>query len=128
MGRATERRFFRLAMASKRGQTTQEAAIVISMAVVAIITMSTFVRRTLQGRIHDAARLESESAAGGGDVPMQYEPYYLESAIPNQAVTKTIIRTDSESHFLVTPTTATASSTSNTTRKVGSFQDEYPPQ
>lgn len=115
-------------MMNQRGQTTQEAAIVISMAIVAAVAMSTFVRRTLQSRMHQAARWESESAAGGNNVPMQYEPYYKESPVASQPVSFNPTRSYSGSNYVVTPTTATGTSTTNTIRQAGGFDLEFPPR
>lgn len=65
----------------KRAQTTAEYAILIAIVVGAVVAMQVYVRRGLQGRIHDAVNYT-------GDVPAnttfnfsgnQYEPYYMAS-------------------------------------------------
>lgn len=68
----------------KRGQSTAEYAILISLVVAAVIAMQTYAKRALQARIQGAATFMS-NVANGTDLcstlaqRTQYEPYYLES-------------------------------------------------
>ena len=64
----------------KKGQNVSaEYVILIALASIAIVTMTTYVRRALQGRYRDAngAIAHKASQALGNTVPIEYEPYYV---------------------------------------------------
>ena len=74
------------------GQTiTAEIVIIFVLVVVAIVAMSTYVRRVMQARVRDAViftRDEAIAALGSDNVTLQYEPYYvLSAAQTNQSST-----------------------------------------
>jgi uncharacterized protein (UPF0333 family) len=60
----------------RRGQSTGEYAIVISLVVAAAIAMQTYVKRGLQGKIVKAVYNISEATDAK---TVQYEPYYSKS-------------------------------------------------
>jgi len=63
---------------SRKGQNTAEFAILIGLVVAVAVAMQTYVKRGLQGRVHDevAAMATGTSELGTTN---QYEPYYLNS-------------------------------------------------
>ena len=67
-----------------------EYVLMIFVVIAAIITMTTYVRRTIQGRIRDADMLMVMRAAGasGNAVQIEYEPYYVNSVTAVQAGVK----------------------------------------
>jgi hypothetical protein len=67
---------------NNNGQAISAEVVVTFVLVVAtLMLISTYVRRTLQGRTRDAmVHARDEGAAGlGAVVSLQYEPYYLET-------------------------------------------------
>ncbi|MDD5431569.1 MAG: hypothetical protein PHO70_01060 [Candidatus Omnitrophica bacterium] len=67
---------------NKKAQSTAEYVIVLGLVVGAVVAMQTFVKRGLQGRIHDAVKYTG--AAGDTDAKAifkgnQYDPNYVES-------------------------------------------------
>ncbi|MBF0486419.1 MAG: hypothetical protein HQL16_07900, partial [Candidatus Omnitrophica bacterium] len=75
---------------------TGEYVVMIIIAVVAITTMSLYIRRAFQGRLLDADRriFAVATKAMNADVPMQYEPYYVVS------ISNTDTMTDDRTHIL----------------------------
>lgn len=73
-----------------------EYAVLIIIAVSAAIIMSVYVRRALQGRIHDAnlRTMGSASLALNQNINIEYEPYYVVST------TNTDQQTDDRSYHL----------------------------
>ena len=64
----------------KKGQNVSaEYVILIALASIAIVGMTTYVRRALQGRYRDANRAVYVRAAAtlGAPVQAEYEPYYV---------------------------------------------------
>lgn len=61
----------------RKGQSTAEYAIVIGLVIAAAVAMQVYVKRSLQGKIKDAADYKDESATML--TTKQYEPYYMES-------------------------------------------------
>src|SRR3989338_10909874 len=70
----------------KRAQTTAEYAILIALVVGAVVAMQVYIRRGLQGRVHDV--VNDITLGGNVEEPTkvesiftgnQYEPYYVES-------------------------------------------------
>ncbi len=64
---------------TNRGQATIAEYVVIFFLVIgAIVAMSTYVQRTLQGRIHDGRNYMIREAAKAhqGNIHYEYEPYY----------------------------------------------------
>ena len=70
-------------MLNRKGQNTAEYAILIALIIAAAVGMQTYVKRGLQGRMHDAVRHTGTTGnVGGTDLNFtgdQYEPYYAES-------------------------------------------------
>lgn len=74
-------------MFGRKGQNIAEYAILISLVIAAAIAMQTYVKRGLQGRVHNAVDHVGSGGevAGatfqfpGGDQGTQYEPYYIDS-------------------------------------------------
>ena len=60
------------------GQVTTEYIVIFFLAIGALVSMSVFVQRSLQGRIRDARTyMISETAkAHEGNIQYEYEPYY----------------------------------------------------
>jgi hypothetical protein len=74
---------------TNRGQATMsEYLIVFFLAVGTIVSMSVYIQRTLQSRIHDARDYMIEEAAKAHEAPIrtEYEPYYgyVDSIISRQ--------------------------------------------
>jgi len=71
-------------MLNKKGQNTAEYAILIALIIAAAVGMQTYVKRGLQGRIHEAVKHTGTAQDVGGATlnfsGNQYEPYYAESA------------------------------------------------
>ncbi len=75
----------------KKGQgVSGEYVLVIALVSIAIIAMTTYVRRTLQGRYRDANRAVYIKAAGvlGNAVQAEYEPYYVNTSADTEADAK----------------------------------------
>jgi len=70
-------------LVSRKGQQLAEYALVFSLVLAALITMQTYVRRGLQGRVRDAANGMSAAiiAVSESGSVSQYEPYYIQSDI-----------------------------------------------
>ncbi|MDD5477960.1 MAG: hypothetical protein PHG87_07200 [Candidatus Omnitrophica bacterium] len=71
-------------MFNKKGQNTAEYAILIALIIAAAVGMQTYVKRGLQGRVHEAVRNTGQALpdVGGASLSFsgnQYEPYYTES-------------------------------------------------
>jgi len=70
-------------MLNKKGQNTAEYAILIALIIAAAVGMQTYVKRGLQGRIHDAVKhTGTAQEVGGANLNFtgnQYEPYYSKS-------------------------------------------------
>jgi len=70
-------------MLNKKGQNTAEYAILIALIIAAAVGMQTYVKRGLQGRVHEAVRNTGTPGDVGGTTlnfsGNQYEPYYTES-------------------------------------------------
>jgi hypothetical protein len=62
----------------RKGQSTAEYAIVIGLVIAAAVAMQVYVKRSLQGKIKDAADYTDEDATAILTTK-QYEPYYMES-------------------------------------------------
>jgi hypothetical protein len=83
----------------KSGQSiTAEVVITFVLVTVVVAAMSTYIRRTMQGRVRDAivyVRNEAETATMNADgfvqdIPLQYEPYYaVAESATNQMSTDT---------------------------------------
>jgi len=97
-----------LSRLNKRAQSTAEYAILIAIVIGAAVGMQVYVKRGLQGRVHDAVGYV-EGNAGGATLftGNQYEPYYSTSAMTSTrdasvrdgmaaggVVTKTIVGQD----------------------------------
>lgn len=67
---------FRKLIKNRKGQQTAEYALLISLVVAAVIAMTTYVQRAMQGRMRDASLYMSANTNTIGDTN-QYEPYYL---------------------------------------------------
>lgn len=64
----------------KRGQSTAEYVIVLSLIVGAVVAMQIYIKRGLQGRIRDAVDFtDNNTTSGLHFTGNQYEPYYLAS-------------------------------------------------
>lgn len=80
---------------SKRAQTTAEYAILIALVVGAVIAMQIYVRRSIQGKIKDAADYKMTVNVTGVNTTgifatNQFEPYYINStATTDQKQTQT---------------------------------------
>ncbi len=102
-------------MHRKKGQaTTVEYVIMILLVVSVIVAMTAYMRRGLQGRIHDANRLVAKHAANaiGNSVVLEYEPYYSESGAVTQKTSRKQERVLGFSGTLIgTQTTTNALST-----------------
>lgn len=61
-----------------KAQSTAEYAIVIGLVIAAAVAMQVYVKRGLQGRIHDAVS-HQDTDTGAMFTGNQYEPYYLGS-------------------------------------------------
>jgi len=70
-------------MLNKKGQNTAEYAILIALVVAVALAMQTYVKRGIQGRVHDEvvdmANGTAELTPTGQQPTQQYEPYYLDS-------------------------------------------------
>jgi hypothetical protein len=67
----------------RKGQgVSAEYVLLISVLAIAVTAMTIYVRRALQGRMHDAVNQAAVRSAGalGQDVLLQYEPYYVNSS------------------------------------------------
>lgn len=63
---------------NKKAQNTAEYAILIALVIAAAMAIQTYVKRGLQGRVHDAvAKYATDTSTIG--TTGQYEPYYLKS-------------------------------------------------
>jgi uncharacterized protein (UPF0333 family) len=67
-----------------KGQSTAEYAILIGLVIAAAVAMQIYVKRGLQGRVHDATLLmvkETSSSTSADYIgnSHQYEPYYIKS-------------------------------------------------
>lgn len=71
------RRIFR----NKKAQNTAEYAILIAFVIAAAMAIQTYVKRGLQGRVHDSVRSFIADTQDSGSkftgATQQYEPYYL---------------------------------------------------
>lgn len=70
-------------MFNRKGQNVAEYAILLALVVAAAVTMQTYVKRGLQGRMADATdhRPDTDMIAGKPIVfkASQYEPYYVDN-------------------------------------------------
>lgn len=74
---------FRL-LKNKYGQAmTVQYGLMFFFVVAVVVAMTTFFKRTLQGRIRDATVYMSSTVHNvyDGNVPNQYEPYYLDTTL-----------------------------------------------
>lgn len=73
---------------SNKGQSLAEYAICLSLVVAALTGMQVYVKRGLQARYKTAVDFSADFIAGNGvaNVTKQYEPYYVEGDMVNQAV------------------------------------------
>ncbi len=114
---------------SRQGQSIFELALLIGVVVTALLTIQTYVRRSLQARIHNAT--PSWSVSRGGVLvqePMQYEPYYLQAPDATKVVSNAQVSVKTFGDYHVAPAGMTGNFTSETTQQPGAFQDEYPPR
>jgi len=65
-------------MLNKKGQNTAEYAILIALVIGVAVAMQTYVKRGIQGRIHDEVKDMATQTASLGTTN-QYEPYYLDT-------------------------------------------------
>lgn len=66
-------------MLNKKGQNTAEYAILIALVIGAAVAMQTYIKRGIQGRVHDeVADMAAQTPELGST--RQYEPYYLDSS------------------------------------------------
>jgi Flp pilus assembly pilin Flp len=63
---------------NRKGQNTAEYAILIGLVVAVAVAMQTYVKRGLQGRVHDEVAAMVTGTSGLGSTN-QYEPYYMNS-------------------------------------------------
>ncbi len=72
-------------MINKKGQNIVEYAVLVALVVGAAVAMQTYVKRSLQAKIHDAADAEITNTAIDGVTlsftNKQYEPYYAEKNV-----------------------------------------------
>lgn len=84
---------------NKKGQSTMEYAILISLVIAAIAGMQVYVKRGVQGRIKDGVEnMVTKTVAGDFGIPVdkvagdnyyrQFEPYYLDSAFATERAEK----------------------------------------
>jgi len=65
-------------MLNRKGQNTAEYAILIALVIGAALAMQTYVKRGIQGRVHDEV-LDMATQTSELGSTRQYEPDYLES-------------------------------------------------
>jgi hypothetical protein len=70
-------------MFNRKGQNIVEYSILIALVIGAAVAMNTFVKRGLQGRIHEATNYHPNVTMAGSATLVfntsQYEPYYVDS-------------------------------------------------
>lgn len=66
-------------MLNKKGQNTAEYAILIALIIGAAVAMQTYIKRGIQGRVHDEVMDMAAQTPELGSTK-QYEPYYLDSS------------------------------------------------
>ena len=77
---------------NKRGQNVAEYSILIALVVAAAVAMQTYVKRSVQARIKDAADARDDGSLDGLNFTWkssQYEPYYVNSSA-NVSSTRTL--------------------------------------
>ncbi|MDP3142571.1 MAG: hypothetical protein Q8N14_01305 [Candidatus Omnitrophota bacterium] len=106
-----------------KGQSTAEYAILIGLVIAAAVAMQIYVKRGLQGRVHDATILMTKetsiSCSTTNDYignSHQYEPYYIKSSF--------VVDRDSRSAVKLEQGVYNANERSTTTRSTGG-QQEY---
>ena len=60
----------------RKGQSTAEYAIVIGLVIAAAVAMQVYVKRSIQGKMKDAADYNDPTSAGVVGTTAQYEPLY----------------------------------------------------
>jgi Tfp pilus assembly protein PilV len=89
---------------NKSGQSiSAEVVITFVLVTVAIVAMSTYIRRTMQARVRDAViftRDEASSALGGANVALQYEPYYASAEAKTSQASTTRVKFGVNGEFI----------------------------
>jgi hypothetical protein len=92
-------------MINRRGQNIAEYSILIALVIAAAVAMNTFVKRGLQGRVHDAVN-HTGAAVPMGDIgadfsfsTKQYEPYYANSTAVQTSARGSTETVDASGHI-----------------------------
>lgn len=112
----------------KKGQNTAEYAIVIALVIAAALAMQTYVKRGMQGRMHDASNKFYDKVAGDANwssistttanalTSKQYEPEKLESKATQETLE------DYEKSEMAKGGTVTRESRQRTKEAAGDYQ------
>ncbi len=93
----------------RKGQSTAEYAIVIGLVIAAAVAMQVYVKRSIQGKMKDAADYNDDSATML--TTKQYEPYYLSTSSDSARDESTTAATTTGGGVTRTINTDTASRT-----------------
>jgi len=109
-------------MLNRKGQNIAEYSILIAIVVAGAITMQVYVRRGLQGRVHEAVDHAGVANDVGGESlsfsGAQFEPSYLDTD-GNVASTRTF-----QEGLSTRGETGRSAYTETTTRKTGSYEEQ----
>lgn len=115
---------------AKKGQNTAEYAILIALIIGVAVAMQTYVKRGMQGRVHDASNMfydevaKETSWAGINDTAItaltskQYEPEGLSSQSTQDIIKDEVIYT------MIEDGTVTRDITQETTQAAGDYQEQ----
>lgn len=90
---------------NKKAQNTAEYAILIGLIIGALVTMQTYVKRSFQAKVKNAAdyRAEEVRAPKSGEdalfVDTQYEPYYVQSEATTVATSASSLANQGKGNF-----------------------------